>query len=164
MNSTIPNAEFHRNWHKITKKILKQPRMSVAKKLLAYKVFFRPMLIYHWFQGCGNSLKELEVYALRQIFGNCSEESLYERYTDMSITCYLRLQALIWKRATSRRASVTNVRNMLHAACRSSNDSMPYFTKEEQRQRQNYRRRQQRNRRFSNSISNTESSGSSSAN
>lgn len=148
-NNNNPNAEFHRNWHKIMKQILKQPGISIEKKLLAYKVFLRPMLIHNWFQESAESAKILEVKALRQIFGKFTEERLYERYTDINITCYLRLQELVWKRATS--SHDTNVRNMLSAVCQ-SRDPTPYFTNGTGRQRQSYRRRRQRARQHHNSI------------
>lgn len=116
-----------RFWLAKTEEILSCSHMSLAKKLLAYKIFLRPMLIYDWFEGCNNQFKTLEVQALKRIFATTSDNCLYDRYTDIDVTRYMKVQEIRWKRATG--SHLGNLRRMLHALSKTAADPSPYFTR-----------------------------------
>lgn len=122
----MPKPGFSRFWNQKSQEILKSADMPIAKKVLAYKIFLRPMLIYDWFEDEPRQLKMLEVKALRQIFGNCSEKNLYRKYTDIDVLSFMKLQGIRWKRATGSR--IRNIRRMLHTLS-SAADPSPYFAK-----------------------------------
>lgn len=112
-------------WKTKTKEILKSSHLSVAKKILAYKIFLRPMLIFEWFERRENDMKRLEIQALKRIFATNNERSLYKRYTDIDVTKYMKLQEIRWKRATG--SDFGNLRRMLQELSRMG-DPSPYFT------------------------------------
>lgn len=125
----MPKLGIARNWCQKNQDILKSSKISVAKKILAYKIFLRPMLVYDWFEKQTSHIKVLEVKALRQIFGTCSEKRLYQKYTDIDVVSYMKLQGIKWQRRTSSRPN--NLRRMLHTRTMSSSgdDSTKYFSK-----------------------------------
>lgn len=116
-----------RFWIAKTNQILKCPHLSLSKKILAYKIFMRPLLIYNWFEGCKFELKSLEVHALKRIFFASREKCLYKRYTDLDVTEHLNLQAIQWNRAT--RSPFNILRQMLHAVSETVADPTLYFTR-----------------------------------
>lgn len=122
----MPKPGFSRSWYQKSQEILKSANMPIAKKVLAYKIFLRPMLIYDWFEDQTSQFKVLEVKALKQIFGNSSEKNLYRKYTDIDVVSYMKLQGIRWKRTTGSR--IRNIRRMLHTICSTDNPS-PYFAK-----------------------------------
>lgn len=114
------------SWPLKTKEILKSSSMSVAKKILAYKVFLRPLLIFEWFEGRDREMKILEIQALKRIFATANERTLYKRYTDVDVTRYMKLQEIRWRRATG--SDFGNLRRMLQELSKTC-DPSPYFTR-----------------------------------
>ncbi|CAG9787745.1 unnamed protein product [Diatraea saccharalis] len=122
----MPGSVLKRQWYRKTKEIFSLPHMSRAKKVLAYKIFLRPMLVYQWFTVQPSQLKVLEIKALRQIFGNLCEHRLYEKYTDIDVVSYMKLQGIKWQKVTG--SPIRNVRRMLYAVSKLSDDPTYYFT------------------------------------
>lgn len=120
------NCKLARIWCTKTDQIIHAPQMSTAKKILAYKIFLRPMLIYDWFEGHNDKVKSLEVQFLRRVFGASSITRLYNKYTDIDVTKYMRLQEIRWRRATG--SNIRNLRKMLHGLLESNDDISLYFT------------------------------------
>ena len=127
MSNNVPcNLSYF--WKIKTKEILKHSRLSVAKKILLYKIFLRPMLIFEWFEGRDNQMKNLEIQALRSIFVKTRKHSLYKYYTDIDVTRYIKLQEIRWRRATG--SDFSNLRKMLQELSKTG-DPSPYFTRAE---------------------------------
>lgn len=126
----MPSRPLSNKWCKKRDEILKTSNLSIPKKLLAYKILLRPMLIYKWFEFRQNKLaiKKLEAEALRLIFGTSTRNRcLYKKYTDLDVTAYMNIQAIRWRRATG--SPVADLREMLHAISRYNEDPAPYFTR-----------------------------------
>lgn len=140
-----PNINLKRRWRKMCNETLKPKNVTIAKKILAYKIFMRPLLIYDWFAGHHDQIKKLEVQALRQIFGNFNETQLYVKYTDIDVTCYMRLQESRWEISNPTQAGL--LRSMLHAVSKTADDPLPYFTSNNQCDRTRQHRPARRSRR-----------------
>lgn len=124
----MPNVRYNLShfWKTKTKEILEHSRLSVAKKILLYKIFLRPMLIFEWFEGRDNEMKNLEIQALRRIFVRTDINRLYKRYTDIDVTRYIKLQEIRWRRATG--SDFGSLRRMLQELSKTG-DPSPYFTR-----------------------------------
>lgn len=96
----MSNSEFIKEWTRLKDKVLTPPQMSVAEKVLAYKLFLRPILVHSWLDNNSIDLKSLEVKAMREIFGNISVSSLYEKFTDCDICTFVQVEQIRWTRAT----------------------------------------------------------------
>lgn len=131
---SMSSTSFLKKWNRLRNQILKS-QISKPKKILAYKVFLRPMLLYRWFTSSKRLLKSLEVQALKDIFGKRNEKFLYEKFSDCNIENYQRIEEIRWKRRT--KMSPQSAQNMLTRAL--PEDSTSYFTRSLERKR--HRRR-----------------------
>lgn len=123
----MPKLSITRYWCQKSQEILKSSQVSVAKKILAYKIFLRPMLIFDWYAEHPSKIKVLEIKALRQIFGACSENSLYQKFKDIDVVSYMKLQGIRWQRKTGSR--LNSLRQLLHNTSESTDDPAKYFSK-----------------------------------
>ncbi|CAB3226774.1 unnamed protein product [Arctia plantaginis] len=121
------NYKFKQVWLTKTKQILQNPEISEAEKILAYKVFMRPLLMYNWFNRHIGSLKAMEVSVLRQVFGPMNISNLYKRYTDIDVAGYIKIEDIRWYRTSHSTRSV--VRKALDALSKTAADPTPYFVR-----------------------------------
>lgn len=92
---------LEKQWAKIRKQISKLGQVPLAQKILFYKVFIRPLLIFNWVKGCTNDLKAIEREVLKQIFGEGGPREVYSQYSDIDISCYMKVQEFRWSRKNS---------------------------------------------------------------
>lgn len=122
----MKNAFLKKQWLKIREQISKLGQVPLAEKILFYKVFIRPLLIFNWVKGRANDLKAVETKALKQIFGEVEQREVYSQYSDIDISCYLKVQECRW----ARRYSLS--RNFLKSkfgATKDFADPFPYFVR-----------------------------------
>lgn len=131
------NYKLKRVWRSKTKQIMQNSEISVAEKILAYKVFMRPLLMYKWFDKRIGSLKAMEAKFLRQVFGPMNISNLYKRYTDIDVAGYIKIEDIRWYRTSRSARSV--VRKALGALSKTAVDPTPYFVRAADRSK--YRRR-----------------------
>lgn len=120
----IKNTFLEKQWTKIREQISKLRQVPLAQKILFYKVFIRPLLIFNWIKGCANDLKAIEAETLKQIFGDERQRNVYRHYSDIDISCYLKLQESRWSRWNS--LCPNFMKTMFHAT-KNSVDPCPYF-------------------------------------
>lgn len=123
----MSHLNFKRHWNVKCNEILKSSRMSTAQKLLAYKIFLRPILIYKWFEHNTDSLKKFEIQVLKKLLGASDERKLYKLYTDIDIKSYMKIERIRWERLTG--SHVNNVRHLLSTVSNSTDDHGQYFTR-----------------------------------
>lgn len=122
----IKNTFLEKQWTKIHEEISKLGQVPVAQKILFYKVFIRPLLIFNWVKGCANDLKAIEMEALKQIFRDGRQKEVYRQYSDIDISCYLKLQESRWSPWNPPRPNF--LKSMLQAT-KHSGDPCPYFVR-----------------------------------
>lgn len=124
MPCKIPSTAF---WNKKIDEILNSSHMSPAKKILAYKLFLRPILLFNWFEGRHHEMKSLEIEALKRIFPGVNVKSLYSCYTDIDVAKYLKVEEIRWKRATG--SGIRDIRRWLRGPSKTAADPAQYFTR-----------------------------------
>lgn len=122
----MDNPTFGQYWRRKCQTILGCSGMSLANQVLAYKTFLRPILIYEWFEGHYEYIKQLEIEALAMIFGTRNEEVIYKRFTDLDVTCYLKVHELKWRRATGG-STQEDAKRLMKSSFTSKSEPMPYF-------------------------------------
>lgn len=122
----IKNAHLEKQWTTIREQISKLGSVPLAQKILFYKVFIRPLLIFNWAKGRANDLKAIELEALKHIFADGRQKEVYRQYSDIDISCYLKLQESRWSRWNP--LSPNFLKSMLHAT-KDSGDPCPYFVR-----------------------------------
>lgn len=114
-------------WNKKMDEILNIAHMSPAKKILAYKIFLRPILLFDWVEGRPQEMKSLEIQALKRIFPGVNVRSLYSCYTDIDVAKYLKVEEIRWKRATG--SGIRDIRKLLRGPSKTAADPAQYFTR-----------------------------------
>lgn len=114
----MPNPEFFLYWKKKRNEIFRYHETSLTQKLLAYKIFLRPLLIYFWYEGQDLQYNNLEIQTLRKIFGKKNIKHLYRLYTDIDVTRYLNLLQITWKKATG--SDISNLRGLIKSLVKNS--------------------------------------------
>lgn len=122
----IKNTLLEKQWTQIHGQISKLGQVPLAQKILFYKVFIRPLLIFNWVKGCANDLKAIEIETLKQIFGDGNQRDVYRQYSDIDISCYLKLQESRWSRWNSLYPNF--LKTMFHET-KKSGDPCPYFVR-----------------------------------
>lgn len=122
----IKNTFLEKQWTNIRDQISKLGQVPVAQKILFYKVFIRPLLIFNWIKGCANDLKAIEMETLKQIFGDERQTEVYRQYSDIDVSGYLKLQESRW--SPWKPLSKNFLKSMLHAT-KHSCDPCPYFVR-----------------------------------
>ncbi|GBP70385.1 hypothetical protein EVAR_45652_1 [Eumeta japonica] len=113
----------------MVRELLNSPLESVATKVLAYKVFMRPLLVYEWYdEKRARDMKSLEICALAHIFRTRDKNLLYSLYSDVDVNNYIRLNNLNWQRASRCKPSVLH--RLLQQHSRFDEDLTVYFDNE----------------------------------
>lgn len=138
----INDSFLGKEWTKIREQISKMKQVPLAQKILFYKVFLRPLLIFNWVEGCANDLKAIEMKVLKQIFETGREDQVYKQYSDVDVSCYLKLQESIWSPWNTLHPKILK---SMHRTTKDSDNSCPYFLRAfrptiRQRRRCNHRR------------------------
>lgn len=99
--------------------------VPLAMKILAYKIFFLPILLQSWFKDT-SQLEQLEIKTLKQIFGNYDERYLYKMYSGLCLPSFIKLLEIKWKRRTG--LSSKYLLKVLNSYPYNTFDSNDYFT------------------------------------
>lgn len=124
MNRQLGVSKLSQCWRR-SMYIFKSRNISSAKKILIYKVFFRPLLIHLWFQENSAEVKKFEVQALKKIFKRSTQDA-YGNFTDVNVGNYFKIQQIKWRMCTG--APTSAIRKLLNACTRFS-DPSEYFTR-----------------------------------
>lgn len=103
-------------WQKMCIRLLKRPKLSSSTKILIYKLFLRPLLIYNWFESSTSQIKYLEYHALKQIFNKSCKKYLYKKYTDVEVTAYCAILQIECKRVSGFNPNI--IRKLLQSCTR----------------------------------------------
>lgn len=122
----MKNIFLEKQWIKIRQQILKLGQVSLAQKILFYKVFIRPLLIFNWVKGCANDLKTIEMEVLKKIFEDGRQREIYRQYSDIDVSCYLKLQESKWSRWN---AQFPNFLKSKLLGTKDFDDPCPYFVR-----------------------------------
>lgn len=97
----MTKTRLWRFWNKNDFTLFSSPSISIENKLLAYKVFLRPKLIYEWYKNRHEKLKKLELKVLKTIFDTSNQTQIYRMYSEVDVTRLAQVQTLRWQRASN---------------------------------------------------------------
>lgn len=115
---------------------LKLSNIPIAKKVLAYKIFLRPILTYYWFHKNCDKVEYLEVQALRTIFKKHSTKHLYNEFSDIDIRSYQKIEGIKWRKATG--LDLGTLRRLLQSSSKFLCDPSVYFRRAAERSKKGH--------------------------